>query len=70
MTQTKIKNKKKIIMRRPGIEPGPHRWQRRILTPELTTQCIYIYYFNCIRALKNTTSMIWSSKCPPNSQSV
>ena len=22
-------------MRHPGIEPGPHRWQRRILTTEL-----------------------------------
>ena len=22
-------------MRYPGIEPGPHRWQRRILTTEL-----------------------------------
>ena len=22
-------------MRQPGIEPGPHRWQRRILTTEL-----------------------------------
>ena len=23
------------ILRHPGIEPGPHRWQRRILTTEL-----------------------------------
>ena len=22
-------------LRHPGIEPGPHRWQRRILTTEL-----------------------------------
>ena len=27
--------KRYIVMRHPGIEPGPHRWQRRILTTEL-----------------------------------
>ena len=31
-------------MRQPGIEPGPHRWQRRILTVELLAlKYIYIY---------------------------
>ena len=30
-----------ILLRQPGIEPGPHRWQRRILTIELLAQ-IYI----------------------------
>ena len=24
-----------LVLRHPGIEPGPHRWQRRILTTEL-----------------------------------
>ena len=36
----KYKGRKKTsknIMRQPGIEPGPHRWQRRILTTELLT---------------------------------
>ena len=28
-------HKKYSVMRYPGIEPGPHRWQRRILTTEL-----------------------------------
>ena len=27
-------------MRYPGIEPGPHRWQRRILTTELIALCM------------------------------
>ena len=29
-------------MRQPGIEPGPPRWQRGILTTELLAPCIYI----------------------------
>ena len=29
-------------MRYPGIEPGPHRWQRRILTTELIALQIMI----------------------------
>ena len=28
---------KRGVVRHPGIEPGPHRWQRRILTTELMT---------------------------------
>jgi hypothetical protein len=44
----KIKNKiffnacARHFLRQPGIEPGPHRWQRRILTTELLAH-IYIY---------------------------
>ena len=30
-------------MRQPGIEPGPHRWQRRILTVELLARTLHIY---------------------------
>ena len=34
-------------MRHPGIEPGPHRWQRRILTTELMAHIfIIIKYYN------------------------
>ena len=33
-------------MRQPGIEPGPHRWQRRILTTELLALIFYIYVNN------------------------
>ena len=36
-----------IIVRQPGIEPGPHRWQRRILTVELLAlRCIYLCYLS------------------------
>ena len=47
-------------MRYPGIEPGPHRWQRRILTTELIARVTIIqfhiilffieFYFSQIRA--------------------
>ena len=30
-------------MRQPGIEPGSHRWQRRILTIEPLAHIIYKY---------------------------
>ena len=26
-----------LVLRRPGIEPGPHAWKARILTIELST---------------------------------
>ena len=44
-------------MRQPGIEPGPHRWQRRILTVELLARTlhIYIYIYNKICYLTGRT---------------
>ena len=36
-----------IIVRQPGIEPGPHRWQRRILTVELLAlTSMYLCYLS------------------------
>ena len=37
------------VLRHPGIEPGPHRWQRRILTTELMARN-YICELNTVRA--------------------
>ncbi len=32
-------------MHYPGIEPGPHRWERWILTTELIVHFLYIHIF-------------------------
>ena len=35
-------------MRQPGIEPGSHRWQRRILTIEPLALILYMFVFVCV----------------------
>ena len=32
-----------VVLRQPGVEPGPHRWQRRILTVELLALIIHTH---------------------------
>ena len=42
-----------ILLRHPGIEPGPHRWQRRILTTELMALRLKFFFKYELRELNS-----------------